>query len=50
MAIARMAKVIIVSHRTEATELLEQLQRAGICQILNASFWSSCSVRVSARY
>jgi len=31
-----MAKVIIVSHRTEATELLEQLQRAGICQILNA--------------
>jgi V/A-type H+-transporting ATPase subunit I len=36
MAIAQMAKVIIVSHRTEATELLEALQREGICQILNA--------------
>jgi len=36
MAIAQMAKVIIVSHRTEAAELLEQLQHAGICQILNA--------------
>jgi V/A-type H+-transporting ATPase subunit I len=36
MAIARMAKVIIVSHRMEASELLEALQREGICQILNA--------------
>ncbi len=36
MAITQMAKVIIVSHRTEATELLEALQREGICQILNA--------------
>ena len=36
MAISQMAKVIIVSHRTEATELLEILQRDGICQILNA--------------
>ncbi len=36
MAISQMAKVIIVSHRTEATELLEALQREGICQILNA--------------
>lgn len=31
-----MAKVIIVSHRTQASELLEALQREGICQILNA--------------
>ena len=31
-----MAKVIIVSHHTEATQLLEALQREGICQILNA--------------
>jgi V/A-type H+-transporting ATPase subunit I len=36
MAVAQMAKVIIVSHRTEATELLEALQHEGICQILNA--------------
>jgi V/A-type H+-transporting ATPase subunit I len=36
MAIAQMAKVIIVSHRTQASELLEALQREGICQILNA--------------
>jgi len=36
MAIAQMAKVIIVSHRTQASELLEALQRDGICQILNA--------------
>jgi len=36
MAIARMAKVIIVSHRTQASELLEVLQHEGICQILNA--------------
>jgi len=31
-----MAKVIIVSHRMEASELLEALQREGICHILNA--------------
>jgi len=37
MAIAQMAKVIIVSHRTQASELLEALQREGICQILNAA-------------
>ena len=36
MAISQMAKVMIVSHRTEVTELLESLQGAGICQILNA--------------
>jgi len=36
MAIAKMAKVIIASHRSEASELLEALQKAGICQILNA--------------
>ena len=36
MAIARMAKVLIVTHRTYASELLEALQREGICQILNA--------------
>ncbi len=31
-----MAKAMIISHRSEATELLESLQRDGICQILNA--------------
>jgi V/A-type H+-transporting ATPase subunit I len=36
MAIVQMTKVIIVSHRTQASELLEELQREGICQILNA--------------
>jgi V/A-type H+-transporting ATPase subunit I len=36
MAIAQMAKVLIVSHRMEASELLEALQREGICQVLNA--------------
>ncbi len=36
MAVAQMAKVIIVSHRTQASELLEALQHEGICQILNA--------------
>ena len=36
MAIAQMVKVMIVSHRTEVSELLESLQRAGICHILNA--------------
>lgn len=36
MAIARMAKVMIVSYCMEASDLLEALQREGICQILNA--------------
>jgi len=36
MAIAQMTKVIIVSHRTQASELLEALQHEGICHILNA--------------
>ncbi len=36
MAIAQMVKIIIVSHRTQTSELLEALQREGICQILNA--------------
>lgn len=36
MAIIQMAKFMIVSHRGEAGELLESLQQAGICQILNA--------------
>ena len=36
MAIAKMAKIIIASHRTQASELLEELQRQSICHILNA--------------
>ncbi|MHC4221671.1 MAG: V-type ATP synthase subunit I domain-containing protein, partial [Planctomycetota bacterium] len=36
MAISQMAKVLIVSHRTEAAKLLEAMQNEGICQILNA--------------
>lgn len=36
MAVAQMVKVIIVSHRTQVSELLEALQREGICHILNA--------------
>lgn len=36
MAITQMAKVMLVTHRSQATELLEALQRNGICQILNA--------------
>jgi len=36
MAIVPMAKVVIVSHNSEAAQLLEALQREGICQILNA--------------
>ncbi|MHC4665063.1 MAG: V-type ATP synthase subunit I [Planctomycetota bacterium] len=36
MAIAQMAKVMIVTHRSQASDLLEALQREGICQILNA--------------
>lgn len=36
MAIAQMAKVMIVTHRSQASELLEVLQSEGICQILNS--------------
>ncbi len=36
MAITQMVKVMIISYRTEAAELLEALQQEGICQILNA--------------
>jgi len=36
MAISQMAKVLIITHRTQASGLLEALQREGICQVLNA--------------
>jgi V/A-type H+-transporting ATPase subunit I len=36
MAIAQMEKVIIVTHRSQASELLEALQNEAICHILNA--------------
>ncbi len=36
MAIAQMAKIIIATHHSQASDLLEALQHAGICQILNA--------------
>ena len=36
MAIAKMTKVMIASHHSEAPELLEALQQAGIVEILNA--------------
>lgn len=36
MAISRMEKILIVTHHSEANELLETLQHHGICQILNA--------------
>jgi len=36
MAILPMAKVLIISHNSEAARLLEALQTEGICQILNA--------------
>jgi V/A-type H+-transporting ATPase subunit I len=36
MAIAQMQKVIIVTHRSQASELLDALQHEGICHILNA--------------
>jgi len=36
MAIAQMEKVIIVSHRSETSSVLEALQNDGICQVLNA--------------
>lgn len=36
MAVAQMAKVIIVCHHSEARDLLESLQQEGICHILSA--------------
>jgi len=36
MAIVPMAKILIVSHHSEAAQLLEALQAEGICQILSA--------------
>ena len=36
MAVAQMAKVIIVCHHSEARDLLEALQQEGICHILSA--------------
>lgn len=36
MAISQMAKVLIATHRTEASGLLEALQGEGICHVLNA--------------
>lgn len=36
MAISQMVKFLIVTHRTESTELLERLQDTGLCQIYNA--------------
>ena len=36
MAIARMTKVMIASHRSEAAHVLEALQQAGIVQVLDA--------------
>jgi len=36
MAVSEMAKIIIVTHQTQASQLLEALQDAGIFQVLNA--------------
>lgn len=36
MAVARMAKCLIVIHRSQAHRLLDALQDAGICHLLNA--------------
>jgi V/A-type H+-transporting ATPase subunit I len=36
MAIAEMAKVLLVCHRSQASDLLKALQREGICQLLRA--------------
>lgn len=36
MAIAKMTKVIIVSHRTESAKLLEEIQRNSILEVLDA--------------
>jgi V/A-type H+-transporting ATPase subunit I len=37
MAIAKMTKVLIVSHRSEAAELLEQIQQSSILEVLDAA-------------
>ncbi|HPS54585.1 MAG TPA: V-type ATPase 116kDa subunit family protein, partial [Sedimentisphaerales bacterium] len=36
MSICKMTKIMIVSHHSEATELLGALQDSGICQVLSA--------------
>ncbi|MFA5422535.1 MAG: V-type ATP synthase subunit I [Phycisphaerae bacterium] len=36
MAISSMAKILIACHKSQVSELLEELQQSGICQILNA--------------
>ncbi|MDH7598567.1 MAG: V-type ATP synthase subunit I [Sedimentisphaerales bacterium] len=36
MAVARMAKCLIVIHRSQVSDLLEALQAVGICHLLNA--------------
>ena len=36
MAIAQMSKIMIVTHRSEAVDVLEALQQEGIAQILDA--------------
>lgn len=36
MAIARMTKIMIVTHRSEAARVLEALQQAGLVQVLDA--------------
>jgi len=36
MAITPMAKVMMVCHRAQVSDLLEALQDAGVCQVLNA--------------
>jgi len=37
MAIAKMTKVLIVSHRSEAAELLEQIQQSSVLEVLDAA-------------
>ncbi len=37
MAIAKMTKVLIVSHRSEAAELLEEIQQSSILEVLDAA-------------
>lgn len=36
MAISRMAKVLIVGHRSQVSELMEALQQAGVAEIMDA--------------
>jgi V/A-type H+-transporting ATPase subunit I len=36
MAISQMSKVMIVTHRSQSAQLLESVQQAGICQLLDA--------------